>query len=64
MNLSLKAYDWWATEIPAHYRTLETNSEYYQSFDSINDEKSKDIFVAYIQVWVRGSTFVIVGRSF
>ena len=52
MNLSLEAYDWWATQIPAHYRTLETNSKYYKGFDEINDGKGNDIFVAYIQVWV------------
>ena len=52
MNLSLEAYDWWATQIPAHYRTLETNSKYVNFFESVNNGKGSNIFDAYIQVWV------------
>ena len=52
MNLSLEAYDWWATQVPTKYQTLETNSESDQSFDNINEEKKYDLFDEYIQVWV------------
>ena len=52
MNLSLEAYDWWATQVPTKYQTLETNSESDQNFDNINEEKKYDLFDEYIQVWV------------
>ena len=58
MNLSLEAYDWWATQVPTQYRTLESktlDSSYSDSlkiFDNINDENVENSFEKYIKVRV------------
>ena len=58
MNLSLEAYDWWATQIPTQYRTLETktldssNSELIKSYHKINDDNADNLFEEYIKVRV------------
>ena len=50
MNLSLEAYDWWATQVPTQYRTLEsknldsTYSDSLKIFDNINDENVENSF--------------------
>ena len=58
MNLSLEAYDWWATQVPTQYRTLESktldssNKEPFIRVDNINDENVEDLFEEYIKVRV------------
>ena len=58
MNLSLEAYDWWATQVPTQYRTLESktldssNSESFKSFANINNENVENLFEEYIKVRV------------
>ena len=58
MNLSLEAYDWWATQVPTQYRTLESktldssNIESFRSFANINDESVENLFEEYIKVRV------------
>ena len=56
MNLSLEAYDWWATKIPTQYRTLASNfdskSESFQSYVRISDENGENFFDTYLKVWV------------
>ena len=58
MNLSLEAYDWWATQVPTQYRTLEsktldsTYSDSLKIFDNINDENVENSFEKYIKVRV------------
>ena len=58
MNLSLEAYDWWATQVPTQYRTLEpktldsSNREPFIRVDNINDENVEDLFEEYIKVRV------------
>jgi len=58
MNLSLEAYDWWATQVPTQYRTLESktldssHSESFKRFDNINDENVENLFEEYIKVRV------------
>ena len=71
MNLSLEAYDWWATQVPTQYRTLESktlDSSYSESlkiFDNINDENVENSFEKYIKVRVLPRFFdvVTVARS-
>ena len=58
MNLSIEAYNWWATQIPTQYRTLESktfessNIESFKSVDIINDENGENLFEEYIKVRV------------
>ena len=56
MNLSLEAYDWWATKIPTQYRTLASNfdskSESFQSYVRIGEESEENLFDGYFKVWV------------
>ena len=58
MNLSLEAYDWWATQVPTQYRTLETktlDSSYSQpikGYGKINDDNAENLFEEYIKVRV------------
>ena len=58
MNLSLEAYDWWATQVPTQYRTLETktldssNSELIKNYYKINDDDVENSFEEYIKVRV------------
>ena len=52
MNLSLEAYDWWATKIPTQYRTLDSYSKSFNGFVHINDENGENLFDAYLKVWV------------
>ena len=64
MNLSLEAYDWWATQVPTQYRTLESktlDSSYSDSlkiFDNINDENVENSFEKYIKVRVLPRLFM------
>ena len=66
MNLSLEAYDWWATQVPTQYRTLESktlDSSYSESlkiFDNINDENVENSFEKYIKVRVLPRFFDVV----
>ena len=66
MNLSLEAYDWWATQVPTQYRTLESktlDSSYSDSlkiFDNINDENVENSFEKYIKVRVLPRFFDVV----
>ena len=47
MNLSLEAYDWWATKIPTQYRTLASNfdskSESFQSYVQLESFKFESL---------------------
>ena len=58
MNLSLEAYDWWVTEVPTQYRTVESstldssNSELIKSYYKINDDNAENLFEEYIKVRV------------
>ena len=56
MNLSLEAYDWWATKIPTQYRTLasnfDSNSELFNGYFHINNKNGENFFDAYLKVWV------------
>lgn len=58
MNLSIEAYDWWGTQVPTQYRTLESktidssHSESFKRFDNINDENVENLFEEYIKVRV------------
>ena len=64
MNLSLEAYDWWATQVPTQYRTLESktlDSSYSDSlkiFDNIDDENVENSFEKYIKVRVLPRLFM------
>ena len=55
MNLSIEVYDWWATQVPTQYRTLESktfessNIESFKSVDIINDENGENLFEEYIK---------------
>ena len=58
MNLSIEAYDWWATQVPTQYRTLESktldssNRGPFIRVDNINDENVENLFEEYIKVRV------------
>ena len=63
MNLSLEAYDWWATQVPTQYRTLESKSldsshNELKIFANINDENLENSFEKYIKVRVLPRLFM------
>ena len=69
MNLSLEAYDWWATQVPTQYRTLETktldssNREPFIRVDHINDENIENLFEEYIKEGVFISLLILQLRA-
>ena len=63
MNLSLEAYDWWATQVPKQYRTLESKTldsshNELKIFANINDENVENSFEKYIKVRVLPRLFM------
>ena len=67
MNLSLEAYDWWATKIPTQYRTLASNfdskSESFQSYVQLESFKFESLKLESFS-WSEVGEFLLVLESF